>query len=138
MPYKDLRRRRKFNRLWARKNRKKNPKLLPTEETRNRHRNVNYKILYNGFTLEQFNAMAVAQNGLCFLCGRPPNGKGRRLHIDHDHLTKKVRKLLCHNCNTAIGKLQDDPALLRAAADYIERHRICDLSAQLRDLKTTR
>jgi hypothetical protein len=31
--------------------------------------------------------------------------------------------LLCHHCNCALGMARDDPALLRAMADYIESHR---------------
>ncbi len=46
-----------------------------------------------------------------------------RLAIDHDHKTGQVRSLLCKKCNGVLGLVDDDPALLRAAADYIERHR---------------
>jgi hypothetical protein len=45
------------------------------------------------------------------------------LHVDHDHITGRVRALLCSGCNTGIGHLQDDPDVLRRAADYIEQHR---------------
>lgn len=80
-----------------------------------------------GLTVEMHDAMLAAQNGLCAICGNPPNPKGvraaGRLHADHDHLTGKVRDLLCNSCNNGIGRFRDDPALLRAAAEYIERHR---------------
>ena len=64
------------------------------------------------------------QNGLCAICQQPPKGNtavNGRMCVDHDHKTGKVRKLLCFNCNTAIGKMSDSPALLREAADYLER-----------------
>lgn len=53
------------------------------------------------------------------------NGRGHheKLCVDHDHETGKVRKLLCHNCNRALGLLRDDPALLRKSAEYIEQHK---------------
>lgn len=37
---------------------------------------------------------------VCWICGTPP--KSRRLHIDHDHKTGKVRGLLCFRCNNAL------------------------------------
>ena len=38
------------------------------------------------------------------------------------HVTRAVRGLLCDPCNKALGLMQDDPARLRAAAEYLERH----------------
>lgn len=47
---------------------------------------------------------------------------------DHDHATGLARGVLCRNCNLAVGNFKDDPARIRAAADYLERHAIekCD------------
>ena len=45
------------------------------------------------------------------------------LCIDHDHTTGKVRGMLCHDCNTSLGKFRDNPDILRKAADYLERPR---------------
>jgi hypothetical protein len=56
----------------------------------------------------------------CEACGSDNDGKA--LHIDHDHTTGVVRGVLCRPCNHAIGLLLDDPARLRAAANYIETH----------------
>jgi hypothetical protein len=50
-----------------------------------------------GITPEQYDILFAAQNGRCALCPSVP--KQRRLHIDHDHVTKKVRGLLCYRCN---------------------------------------
>ena len=72
--------------------------------------------------------MLAEQDGKCANCRRPPeqvhrkSGKVRDLAVDHCHETKAVRGLLCTDCNMAIGLLRDDPALLRAAADYLDRH----------------
>jgi hypothetical protein len=43
--------------------------------------------------------------------------------LGHDHSTGVTRQLLCQRCNHGLGLLRDDPAVLRAAADYVERHR---------------
>ena len=61
------------------------------------------------------------QGGHCALCpSTVADRRGGPLHVDHDHVTGKVRGLLCGPCNHGIGKFQDDPARLRAAADYLE------------------
>jgi hypothetical protein len=75
-----------------------------------------------GITHDQYDAMLVAQDGGCAICGN--GGEQSRfgvLHVDHDHETGRVRGLLCDSCNLSIGKFRDNPAMLRRAADYIER-----------------
>jgi Recombination endonuclease VII len=53
-----------------------------------------------GITDADYEALLAAQGGGCAICGNPP--KTRRLHVDHDHKTGKVRGLLCHRCNRAL------------------------------------
>lgn len=81
-----------------------------------------------GLTIEDYDRMLAEQNGVCMLCGRPPKPEGikaeSKLHADHDHATGQHRDLLCSNCNKGLGCFGENPALLRAAADYIERHRM--------------
>lgn len=57
----------------------------------------------------------------CSLCGRSIAYANRTLHIDHDHLTNKVRGVLCPGCNTGLGKFNDDVELLAKAIEYINR-----------------
>jgi hypothetical protein len=80
-----------------------------------------------GLTPEDYDRMLAEQGGVCAICGSPPDPEGvraaSRLHPDHDHATSVNRDLLCLNCNIGVGHFRDDPALLRAAAAYIERHR---------------
>jgi hypothetical protein len=45
----------------------------------------------------------------------------KKICVDHDHETGRVRGFICDSCNVAIGKAQDDPNLLRALADYLEK-----------------
>lgn len=71
-----------------------------------------------GMTSVDFDRLVVLQSDLCAICQRPSDEKV--WHIDHDHATGLVRGLLCSRCNTGIGQFQDDPARLRAAANYIE------------------
>lgn len=52
---------------------------------------------------------------VCPIClKRPP------VHVDHDHETGAVRGMLCFPCNAALGQLQDDPTIIRRAAEYVE------------------
>lgn len=55
----------------------------------------------------------------CDVCGEVTPA----MSLDHCHVSGVVRGLLCRNCNWALGKVQDDPVILRALADYVENHR---------------
>jgi recombination endonuclease VII len=69
-----------------------------------------------------------AQTGVCQICGtdkpmapgRGNTGDGGSFSIDHDHATGRFRGLLCSRCNRGIGFFNEDPARLRAAADYLD------------------
>lgn len=63
--------------------------------------------------------LLAAQNGVCGICKEPP--EKRCLCVDHDHKTLRIRGLLCQNCNTALGKFRNDPAVLLAAIAYLRR-----------------
>lgn len=79
-----------------------------------------------GIGLLEYGHLLVKQNGKCAICesanGGTRNGEDKALAVDHDHKTGKVRGLLCEACNTGIGKLKDDPKILRKAADYLDKH----------------
>ncbi len=77
-------------------------------------------------TQQAFDAMLALQNNVCDICKQPEtyaqNGKLKSLCVDHNHVTGKIRKLLCHNCNRVLGLMGEDPERLRQAASYLERH----------------
>jgi hypothetical protein len=41
--------------------------------------------------------------------------------IDHCHDTNKVRGILCHRCNCALGLLDDDTDRLKIAIEYLDQ-----------------
>jgi hypothetical protein len=81
---------------------------------------------YHGLEIDTYEAMFEDQNHKCFICGkeetRKLRGKVMRLCIDHNHLTGKIRSLLCHDCNSGLGKFYDSPDLLTKAAIYLMDH----------------
>jgi len=76
-----------------------------------------------GIALEEYEAMARLTGGRCPVCGEAPAPPFSVLDLDHDHETGRVRGLLCRGCNIALGGARDNPATLRALADYVEDHR---------------
>lgn len=73
-----------------------------------------------GLTEEGYQWVLAQQGGKCKICRQSEPVSGRRLAVDHDHATGRVRGLLCGNCNRALGMMGDDPQRLRAAAEYLE------------------
>src|SRR6516164_1523586 len=70
------------------------------EEARAKDRRGNLRRY--GLTPEQWEALFDSQGRACGICKRAtPNGHG--WHTDHCHSTNKVRGILCHDCNIAVG-----------------------------------
>lgn len=89
--------------------------------TQNKERRRNIELKYKfGITLEDYNNLFAAQEGKCKICKKHQTELKTTLHVDHNHITGKVRGLLCKQCNFGIGYLQDNPELCRDAAKYLE------------------
>jgi Recombination endonuclease VII len=79
-----------------------------------------------GISLEEYEAMVEAQNGLCKLCEQAETfihfGRVARLSVDHDHDTGEIKGLLCNSCNVALGHLQilRKKKLLKKAIAYLD------------------
>lgn len=71
-------------------------------------------------TIEQYDALLAAQGGRCFICQRKP-AKDRALAVDHNHVTGRVRGLLCPSqCNyRLLGAFHEDADLFERAAEYL-------------------
>jgi hypothetical protein len=55
-----------------------------------------------GITFEDFQKMLRGQRGKCGICGKPM----LHPHVDHNHITNKVRGLLCYACNSLVGRVE--------------------------------
>lgn len=94
------------------------------EERREINRRERMSIKY-GMTPADYDAKFAEQGGACAICrteGRVSRTGKDRLGVDHNHTTNAVRGLLCDHCNRALGMMEENPAWLRAAADYLEEH----------------
>ena len=69
-----------------------------------------------GLSLQDYEAMVAQQGGVCRICKTKPV---RPLFVDHCHASGRVRGLLCHPCNAALGFMRDDPVIAAAATEYL-------------------
>ena len=72
-----------------------------------------------GITEDEYWERFENQRGVCKICKRPQKD-GRKLAVDHDHLTGEIRGLLCYKCNTAAGLIDDDPVLAEQLMLYLK------------------
>lgn len=84
--------------------------------------NIHLKYRYN-ISLELYNKMLADQNNLCKVCNKletaiTSGGIIRRLAVDHDHNTGKIRGLLCGKCNNAYGLLGEDEKTILGLLNY--------------------
>ncbi len=77
----------------------------------------NLRRLY-GITEEQYDTMLLVSCGTCYLCGEM-EPIARRLSVDHDHDTGRVRGLLCNDCNRFLGGIERKPQVLPRLAEYL-------------------
>jgi hypothetical protein len=112
-----------YNEVIARRLARRKWEINNPEKWEIQKRNRRFKSLY-GITLSQYNVMLENQKGLCALCGNPPtgihsSGRAHVLHVDHNHITNKVRGLLCTQCNRGLGYFKDSSELLIKASNYL-------------------
>lgn len=81
-----------------------------------------------GLTLAELEGLIESQGGTCAICSRPID---ERSHVDHDHATRKVRGVLCFNCNGGLGQFRDSRDLLLLAAEYLDLSSLEPLDPEL-------
>lgn len=128
MPHKNKDAKAAYLREWRKKNRdyvrQKLREKNSTPEGFAISKNSRLKRTY-GITLAEYREMFNKQNGVCFICGNPETNSQRRdnnLSVDHNHITGKVRKLLCSNCNRGLGEFNDNIIIMERAIQYLKDH----------------
>lgn len=81
-------------------------------------RDANLRSRY-GLDSISYQHLLASQDGRCAICGQEPNGTP--LHVDHDHVTGKVRGLLCVRCNVVLGLLESESERVEKAIAYASR-----------------
>lgn len=77
--------------------------------------NLEKKLRRYGLTRDEYFALVADHAGRCGICGEAAS-----LHIDHDHVSGRVRGLLCQPCNMGLGCFEDDPDLLGKAIAWLD------------------
>ena len=139
MPYKDDATRKEYmkqyHKQWYEKHKEKRLKQIaeytankPKEWIQAKGRKDHLKRKYN-LTQQEYNIKLTNQKHQCAICGKEAKnnirgGKLDPLHIDHCHITNKIRDLLCHQCNSGLGQFKDSIENLQKAIDYLRKHMI--------------
>lgn len=101
-------------------------KGMSVEDRKKYHRRIKIRHKY-GMSEGDYQRLLEDQNYLCAICGKKETWKRVSecvpLAVDHDHLTGKVRGLLCIRCNLLIGKAGDSPELLMRCIEYLTKSR---------------
>lgn len=85
-----------------------------------KERNILYqKKAKYGLTETEYKEMFKVQDNKCLICG--DSFEHTKAFVDHDHLTGKVRGLLCTRCNSLLGMCRDDISILKNAIEYLKR-----------------
>ena len=103
----DSEKQRNADALWA-------AKVRPSGFTNRQARTIKSNF---GISDQEYRDRLDSQNNLCALCSASLLGIK---HLDHDHVTGKIRMFLCGPCNMGLGLFKDSPELLRKAATYLE------------------
>ena len=133
MPYKDPEKKRLHSARCNKHTLEKNPnyyreyeaeyKLRP--EVKQKWRLQAVKRYYN-LDADIYLKMIIDQDNKCFICNKAEThttkfGDTRPLNVDHDHVTGKVRALLCTNCNAALGNVNDNIEILEKCISYLKQ-----------------
>lgn len=71
-----------------------------------------------GISFKDYIRLSKSQKNKCAICG-----KLKKLQVDHNHKTGKIRGLLCQNCNFVLGFVKDKINILKKSILYLKRYK---------------
>lgn len=105
-----------YRRAYAKENPEKEKEWQDKYKAHTEEQRRAYHIMSKyGLSMETLSMMLYEQENKCAICERPFI---KTPHVDHDHITGKVRGLLCGPCNTGLGVYEKKEALFKL---YLER-----------------
>lgn len=117
------------NALWKKVNRRKvalyekrRRDARSPEQRKAYYRRATLRQAY-GMTREHYDEKLASQNERCVLCAVHISEVNRMFAVDHDHVTGKIRDLLCHHCNTALARLEAIEGWAHKAIAYLDKHK---------------
>ena len=81
----------------------------------------NHMLKNYNINLKEYNIILEKQNNRCVICKKSFDTMVKPC-VDHNHLTNKVREILCSKCNTALGFLNEDLQIVNNLYNYIKKH----------------
>lgn len=114
-----------LNKKWRDANPEKVKASRQTESHKKSIRKHTLKKKY-GITLEEYDYLFSLQAGVCAICLLPETMKNqhglKKMAVDHDHATGRIRSLLCGHCNLAVGNVREDVKIVERLMEYIKKH----------------
>ena len=91
---------------------------LKPQHSRSRYQENHYN--QGGANRKKREFLLKCQGGVCAICGtdRPTTSKTTGWCLDHDHITREIRGVLCSSCNSNVRQL-DDPAYREKVLAYL-------------------
>ena len=103
-------------REWLKRRHPKQLVYLKEWRDKNKEKMFVYHLRHKyGIEKEDYNKLLKQQESRCAICGL----MSQNLHIDHSHLSGKIRGLLCELCNKGLGLFRDNSELLKRATEYL-------------------
>ena len=100
--------------------RKRKANRTETQKDKDKLKRLKYllKSKYNATIVQYLNIIEL-QSNCCAICNNNFKILNNKIKIDHNHITGKIRGLLCNTCNIGLGKLKEDRDIFLNAIKYI-------------------